>query len=284
MDLRLPQRGHRDEARILQELLYTIASRVSNNQKANAIQYDAPLVQKYDEIENRLIQLDVPYTSPLYGANNATPSEEEENLAAFYRLPPAKQKEVSKYYLNTYGAVWPPEIVHPFASLPPLRASLPPPRASLPPPRASLPPPRASLAPPRASLPPPRASLPPPRASLPPQSQPRHRRAGTPPPSMPPPSMPPPSMPPPPPSMPVTQPRSWGNFLHNCVGGVCRTIKCPVCKNYVFRRSLSDHLLDDHGVGRNIHYWLNKARVQGGTRRLRKSKKAKKQRKTIRKQ
>jgi hypothetical protein len=71
--------------------------------------------------------------------------------------------------------------------------------------------------------------------------------------------------------MPVTQPRSWGNFLHNCVGGVCRTIKCPVCKNYVYRRSLTGHLLDDHGVGRNIQFWLNKARAQGGTRRRRKS-------------
>jgi hypothetical protein len=99
---------------------------------------------------------------------------------------------------------------------------------------------------------------------------------------MPPPSMPPPSMPPP--SMSVTQPRSWGNFLHNCVGGVCRTIRCPVCNRSVYRRSLTGHLLDDHGVGRNIHYWLNKARAQGGTRRRRKSKKAKTQRKTIRKQ
>ena len=264
MDLRLPRHGNTNEAQILQDHLYTIASQISNNQRANAIQYDAPLVQKYDEIEKRLIELGVPYTSPLYGANNVTPSEEEENLAAFYRLSPAEQKKVSKYYLNTYGAVWPPEIVHPFASLPPPRVSRRPPPA------------------PPASLPPPPLFLRPPPPSYKSPQQPRHRRAGTPPRPMPPASMPqqPPSMPPP--SMPVTQPRSWGNFLHNCVGGVCRTIKCPVCKNYVFRRSLTGHLLDDHGVGRNIQFWLNKARAQGGTRRRRKS--VKKQRKTIRKQ
>jgi hypothetical protein len=255
----LPPRGHREEVAILQDLLYTIASKIPKNKRANAIQYEDSLVRKYDEVEGRLMELGVSYTSPLYASNNASPSEEEENLAAFYSLPPEKQKEVSKYYLNTYGAEWPPKIVHPFA-LSQLSRRAPLPRAPLPP--APLPP-----APPSRQQNPALFLRPPPT----PAQQPRQRRAGT-----------PQRQPPPPPtSMPDTQPRSWGNFLHNCVGGVCRTIRCPVCKNSVFRRSLSGHLLDDHGVGKDIQFWLNKARAQGGTRRRRKSNK--KHRKTIRK-
>ena len=225
--------GREEEAQKLQELLYTIARLVPSNKRANDIQYDAPLVQKYDEIEERLIELGVPYTSPLYGSNNATSSEEDDfglfNPAARAPPPPSHQQPPPSYQSH------PPQPRHRRAGTPPR-------------PKPQPPPPPA----PRPPLPAP-----------------------------PPPSMPPPSMPPA--SMPVTQPRTWGNFLHNCVGGVCRTIKCPVCKNYVYRRSLTGHLLDDHGVGRNIQFWLNKARAQGGTRRRRKSKKAK-HRKTIRKQ
>jgi hypothetical protein len=272
MDLRLQHHGYRNEAQILQDHLYTIASQIPKNERANAIQYNDSLVQKYDEIEKRLIELGVPYTSPLYGANNATPSEEEENSVAplFLRPPPP--------YYNS-----PQQPRHRRAGTPP--RPMPPPsaarlgaraRASPAPPRASPAPPRASPAPPRASPAPPGASLPvPPRAF--PAPPPNHRRAG---------SIPRSAQPSAPnPYKPLVPPLKKSLFtrLGNCVGRVCFSIKCPVCYEYVLRRSLKDHLLD-HNVGKHIQFWINKARAQGGTRRRRKSKKAKKQRKTIRKQ
>lgn len=233
-DILTKYRDSEEEAQKLQELLYTIAQLVPSNKRANAIQYDDPLVQKYDKIEERLIELRVPYTSPFYGSNNATPSEGDD----FSLFNPS-------------------------------------PRAP-PPPSHQQPPPSYQSHP----------------------SQPRHRRAGTPPrpkPQPPPPPAPrpplpaPPPPPPPPASMPsaskpVTQPTSWGNFFRGCVGGLCRTIVCPICKQSVFKKNISGHFLYHHGVGKhNLSYWLGQVSPEGGTRRRRKSKKTK-HRKTIRKQ
>ena len=247
--------GDKGEAEILQGLLNNIASLIPEEVRSGYIERDNSLVKTYDKIEERLKHLHVPYTSTLYSGINHTP-------------PSAAR-------LGARGR----------ASLSALGASPAPPRASPAPPRASLPaPPRASPAPPRASPAPPGASLPaPPRASLPvpprafPAPPPNHRRAG---------SIPRSAQPSAPnPYKPLVPPLKKSLFtrLGNCVGRVCFSIKCPVCYEYVLRRSLKDHLLD-HNVGKHIQFWINKARAQGGTRRRRKSKKAKKQRKTIRKQ